>query len=531
MEDFPARWQCGDWSAFHGWVHIVADVVTWASYMAIPVALAYFAKKRPDLPYRWVLYLFVAFIMFCGVTHLMEAIIFWWPAYRLLGVMKAGTALVSLTAAVTVFFMLPKLLRIPVAGELEKEIERRKDIERKLSESEAVLNSAIKHAPIGMALVSTTGEWIRVNEKLCEILGYSDEELHEMTFQQITFPDDLNKDLEQLQQTLRGEIDEYMMEKRYVRKGGEVIWANLSVALIRDDAGDPMFFVSQIRDIHMRKMLQQKQKMLISVLEQKNKDLQQIVYVASHDLRSPLLNIIGFSAELENGAKRLREVADSEQESDRREFEYILDKDIPEMVSFITISGRRMDMLLKGLLQYSRLGRYPVCPEKINMDELFAELADSIAFQLKEVDGSLKITELPDCYGDRSLMSQLFSNLLDNAIKYRSPERPLQVSVYAESHQSTIRYTVEDNGQGVSPQHQDRIFEIFHRLNPDRQQGEGLGLSICALIANRFGGRIFVNSAVGEGSRFHVELPADGDVLIKREAALQEARDVPHFLE
>src|SRR4051812_25050481 len=92
---FPPRWHCGDWSAGHGWLHILSDLGVWAAYFAIPLVLGYFLRRRPDLPFRRVVGLFVAFILLCGSTHLMEAVIFWWPAYRLAGVLKLVTAVVS----------------------------------------------------------------------------------------------------------------------------------------------------------------------------------------------------------------------------------------------------------------------------------------------------------------------------------------------------------------------------------------------------------------------------------------------------
>lgn len=111
--DFPARWNCGRWSAFTGWLHIVSDTLIFLAYAAIPAALFVLVRVRRDFAFTWVVWLFIAFILSCGITHLIEAMIFWWPAYRVSGLMKAVTAGVSLLAAVTVIKALPEIVRLP----------------------------------------------------------------------------------------------------------------------------------------------------------------------------------------------------------------------------------------------------------------------------------------------------------------------------------------------------------------------------------------------------------------------------------
>jgi len=135
--DFPPRWYCGIWTSGHGWLHIVSDLGIWSAYLAIPIVLAYFLSRRPDLPFRNVFLLFVAFILFCGTTHLMEVIIFWWPAYRLAGLIKLGTAIVSWMTVFALIKIVPIFLTMRLPEELEKEIQARKAAEgqiKKLNE-------------------------------------------------------------------------------------------------------------------------------------------------------------------------------------------------------------------------------------------------------------------------------------------------------------------------------------------------------------------------------------------------------------
>ena len=134
--DFPARWHCGQWSSFHGWLHIVSDAAVFAAYLAIPVVLAYFVKRRRDVPFTYVYLLFGGFILACGIGHLLEAVIFWMPIYRVAGVVKLCTAVVSWGTVLALIVVFPKVLRFPslaaVNDDLEKEISQRRYAEEEL---------------------------------------------------------------------------------------------------------------------------------------------------------------------------------------------------------------------------------------------------------------------------------------------------------------------------------------------------------------------------------------------------------------
>lgn len=141
--DFPPRWACGKWSEGHGWLHILSDLGVFSAYFAIPIVLAYFAARRKDLPFRRLFILFAAFILLCGATHLMEAIIFWWPAYRLAGVLKLVTAIVSWATVIALVPLVPKILAMRSPEELEREIELRKAAEEALQKSNAELEQRV----------------------------------------------------------------------------------------------------------------------------------------------------------------------------------------------------------------------------------------------------------------------------------------------------------------------------------------------------------------------------------------------------
>jgi signal transduction histidine kinase len=141
------------------------------------------------------------------------------------------------------------------------------------------------------------------------------------------------------------------------------------------------------------------------------------------------------------------------------------------------------------------------------MDGVVAEVLAALAFQLQEVGAEVHVEPLPTCVADAVQTGQVFSNLIDNAIKYRHPGRPLRISVTGAVIDGQAVYSVGDNGSGIAPEHRNKVFEMFHRLNPETTTGEGLGLTIAQRVLERQRGRIWVESQVGEGSIFRVALP------------------------
>jgi PAS domain S-box-containing protein len=270
--DFMPHGHCYLWRPDVLWLHVVSDALIASSYYAIPIALAYFVRRRRAvLPYWWVPTLFAAFIFLCGTTHLMNIWTVWNPDYRLDGLIKLATGLVSASTTWVVFAALPQALALRTPVELQsevdqrtselraanerllKEIEAHKRTEAALRDSEARFRATFENAAVGIAHISPDGRWLHVNAVLCSITGYSREELRTRTFADITHPADLEKDLNLAARLLEGEIDNYQMEKRYIKKDGATVWALLTVSLVRDASGGPSYFISVVDDITDRK--------------------------------------------------------------------------------------------------------------------------------------------------------------------------------------------------------------------------------------------------------------------------------------
>jgi PAS domain S-box-containing protein len=271
--------------------------------------------------------------------------------------------------------------------------------------------------------------------------------------------------------------------------------------------------IAQGQDITERKQTALELARVNQELGRKNQELEQVVYVASHDLRSPLVNVQGFSAELKAALEELRVLLGDAAlpKQARARLDVLLVEDLPESLGYILSGIAKMDSLIAGLLRLSRLGRSGLSFVQIDMNELLAAVARDFEFEVKAAGVVLSIDPLPPCLGDAAQLGQVFSNLLGNALKFLDPARPGVVRVTGTPENGQSVYCVEDNGIGMADRHQAKIFELYHRLNPGDSAGEGLGLTIVRTVLDRLHGRVWTESEPGVGSRFYVALPGAGN--------------------
>lgn len=283
---------CLAWSPGLLWSLVGAHTVIAVAYYSIPIALLRFVRRQPGLKFNWVFVMFSLFILACGTTHLISIANIWIPLYQLDGAVMMITAGLSAATAIMVWPLMPVAsarlseeataknelnasnLRLTEALSL---LEKRS---QQIEESERRFRATIEGAPIGLAIVSTEGHWLVVNHALVSMLGYSEAELLTMTFQSITHPDDLERDLDHVKELLAGRANAYQMDKRYLTKSGETISVQLNVSLLRDSAGNPIHFISQIQDISQRKAAEtklQKQNHEITVLSELSGVLQSCI--------------------------------------------------------------------------------------------------------------------------------------------------------------------------------------------------------------------------------------------------------------
>jgi PAS domain S-box-containing protein len=370
-----------------------------------------------------------------------------------------------------------------------------KSAEVQLRTSEEQFRGAFETAPHGIALVGLDGRWLKVNRAVVEMLGYDEEELLNTDFQTITHPDDLEDSLDLIHQVLEGAIESYQMEKRYIRKDGEIVSTLLSVSLVRDTEGRPMHFVSQLLDLTERKEIEAQ-----LVQSQKMEAIGQLTGGIAHDFNNLLTVILGNARLLE------RRLANG-------------DVAVAKGLSAIAGAAQRGASLIQRLLAFSR--KEKIEPKAVDGRELISGLQDMMRRTLGEgVEIETRFADGPlDLFADPNLLEAAILNLATNARDAMPEVGTLTLAVETtrvEIHDcgpapklapgDYVVISVSDTGSGIPAEQLDRIFEPFFTTK-EVGKGTGLGLSMVFGFVKQSGGLVKVKSEVGRGTTFRLLLP------------------------
>lgn len=251
-----------------------------------------------------------------------------------------------------------------------------------------------------------------------------------------------------------------------------------------------------------------------SDLGRANEEIQRFAYIVTHDLRAPLVNIMGFTSELEASVAQLENyMRDRPDDGDPKfaEARLAATEDLPEAITFIRAATRKMDGLINAILKISREGRRRLKPEELDLGEIAEATAATVHHQIAETGGSVTTDiGMRRIVSDRLSLDQILGNLLDNAVKYRQPERPLSVALRTRPLAGNgIEITVEDNGRGIDAADHERVFDLFRRAGTQDQRGEGIGLAHVRTMVRSLGGDITLRSQPGLGTSFIITLPRD----------------------
>ncbi len=375
------------------------------------------------------------------------------------------------------------------------DITARRAMEAERALQERRFTTAFDHAPIGKALVSTDGKFLRVNRALCELLGYAEDELLRKTFQDITHPDDLEADLDNVARLLADEIFGYQMEKRYFHADGQTIWILLSASVVRNDEAQPLYFIAQIQDITAQKAARDELAAAVEKALEASRMKSEFMANMSHEIRTPLNGVLGIADLLVDGD--------------------LTDEQL-RLLGTLRDSGHNLLEIINDVLDYSK-----GAAGKMELDVVDFDLRDTItgvsgvlssSAQEKNLAFDLEIDpDVPDWVrGDSTKLRRVLVNLLSNAIKFTEVG---QVGVRVRLVPTgTVRFEVMDTGIGMDQAARARILEPFIQAEATttrRFGGTGLGLSICLQLVELMGGQLEFDSELGRGSTFAFEVPLD----------------------
>jgi len=390
-----------------------------------------------------------------------------------------------------------------------------------------ILENVRDHVVFAMDPDGRIASWSAGSEK---VVGYTAEEAIGQPYSLLFTPDGVAAGEGPLELEAAARNGQCSTASWRQRKDGVQFWATGETTAIRDPDGKLTGFVRVARDMTQQKMLEESLARLAADLEirvaertrqleltvdelrRKNEEVEAFVYIVSHDLRAPLVNVQGFARELELSCATLKSIL-SDAGLARPTIEAVrevLESDIGGALKFIAASASKFERLIDALLGLSRQGRQVYQPVRVDTHALVEQSVASMQHLIDQAQGRVTVHELPMVTADLTALGQVFSNLIANCVKYRDRERRLKIEIGGDAADGKTHYWVRDNGLGIPESGKSRLFQVFQRFHPQLAPGEGMGLAIANLIVQRHRGKIWAESREGLGTTVHFTLPDPG---------------------
>lgn len=540
-ESWPARWKCGTWTEFHGWLYVCSDVAIWGAYFVIPFFILKFLKAKPNLPLPQVFWLFGAFILFCGLSHLMDAILFWWPGYRLSALIRFITAIVSWTTIIALYKYFPLALGLKTARDFEAELTERK-------KSESKFMGLLESAPDAMIITNGQGNIVMINAQTERIFGFKREEIIGKKVEYLVPERFHHKHTSHREGYVENPKVRGMgigMNLSGKRKDGSEFPVEISLSPLKINEEEGLMVISAIRDVTKQKETEAEIKLLnenleklvvertaelelalasekaaraemhqnqiqlsflksslykkmqdtneelelrvahrTSELQAINKELEAFSYSVSHDLRAPLRSIDGFSNKI------------------LKDYGSLFDEQGKDYFMRVMNASKNMGHLIDDLLKLARISRMEMNFEEIDLSALARSITDELMESDPERKAVIEIQQEMKARGDRNLIQIALQNMLDNAWKY-SKHQPLTHIEFGIISGEQATYFIRDNGVGFDMKYVDKLFGAFQRLHSQSEfEGTGVGLATVQRIIRRHQGTIRAESEINKGTTF-----------------------------
>ncbi len=340
------------------------------------------------------------------------------------------------------------------------------------------------------------------SDSYIKMLGYENGEIENnvSAINSLIHPEDYDQTWQLIDKYARREIPTYKNTFRMQHKNGGWRWILSRGIGSWDKEGNLVRILGIHTDITEQKQREEE-------LRQLNTDMESFIYIISHDLRAPLVNIKGFTTEIEHSLKTLIP-AISTLKSDNSEIKEIVDTDLPEALGFIKSAVEKMDMLTTAILDLSRIGRLEFKHDLVDTNQIIKRCIDSLAYEISNNGIEINTENLPKVIADPIALEQIFGNILDNAVKYCSPHRKGIIKITAKQLPWEIQFKIQDNGRGIAENDYRKVFDIFRRAgNAGAVRGAGMGMTYVKALLRRMKGRIWFESVLNEGSSFYFSIP------------------------
>ncbi len=517
-DGFPPRWHCGRWTDFHGWLYIISDLMIWTAYFAIPIIIVRYITRRQEVRFQKVYFLFASFILACGTTHLLDAITFWYPAYRLSALVRFATGVISWITVYNLVKLLPTAFSLKTAAQLEHEVVQRENAETQLKINNDMLNEAQEIAKLGHWRWDVKNDKLTWSDTMRKIYG-SDVNT-EVTYAHYTdrlHPDDK----EYVENTIKNAFETKVFKEFYHRiimPDGIIKTLHSKGEVVLDSEGDISYMIGTGQDVTEAKEVEQELLAQSQALEATNKELEKFASIASHDLREPLRKIITFAGMLD------------------AEYSAALGEKGKAYIDKVISSSARMQQLIDDILEFSSLSANSNRFEKVDMGHVIKNVLSDIEVLVKTSGANIEVGKMPEIEANVAQLGLLFQNLITNAIKFaktgvppsisieatviRGREMPMEYFKFAGHRLSVLynphfwdneqfcRISIKDNGIGFEEVYLEKIFSLFQRLHSKSEyEGTGIGLAVCKKVVDFHYGMITAKSKPGEGAEFIITLP------------------------
>ena len=486
---------CLSWSPTLVATFVVSDLLIFISYFSMPVALVYFARRRKDFPYRWLLWLFAAFIMACGATHLMGVVVLWEPMYGLDALLKAITATVSVVTAIALWPLLPHALKLPSPDqmrraneELQKEITARKKAEEAVHQTALYSRSLLEASLDPLVMINARGKITDVNAATEKATGVARGNLIGSDFTGYFTEPGMAREVYQ-QVFAQESVTDYPLAIRHV--SGKVTEVLCNASVYRNAAGKVIGVFAAARDVTARKQAEKKLEEALLAANAANQAKSTFLANMSHEIRTPMNAIIGLT-------HLIRRAGTTPFQAERLER--------------IDGAGRHLLSIINDILDLSKIeaGRLQLESTDFHLSAILDNVASMIGEQVRakglsiELDGDAVPLWL--C-GDPTRLRQALLNYAGNAVKFTAQGSIALRAKMLQDDESglLVRFEVQDSGSGIAPEKLDKLFQAFEQADNSTTRkygGTGLGLSITRRLVQLMGGQVGVDSTPGVGSTF-----------------------------